>query len=305
MKYYRNPNVFREYIATKSYNSINDIIDMLRERSNNEEAISLYGFFLRKFALEKNSLTASDLKSCKLLLGPYGDFFSLSVRDRFLKNLCTVKFRLKYHEDFKRSQNEIQGTHLRLHSKIEHIEEIRKEISTHEPLWSLDVSRQNSIIHHRNTNQIVLRNLFYGNTLVSVDGQYSYEEQIAKLFPKTMEVLENFRKSLDGTFGRVALVRLKPYQSVFRHSDEDIVLKGFDRYHLVIASKHGSYMSCENEVRVFKEGEMFFFENKVLHTAYNFSDSWRIHCIIDMRVEEKYNLSSPIYSYEEWARYSP
>jgi hypothetical protein len=91
---------------------------------------------------------------------------------------------------------------------------------------------------------------------------------------------------MNGGLGRVVLVRLKPHSRVFRHYDGEAWLKGRNRYHLVIKSSQGSIMNSGSETKTFQEGDLFLFNNKVMHTAENHSDDWRIHAIFDMKVPE-------------------
>jgi aspartyl/asparaginyl beta-hydroxylase (cupin superfamily) len=55
-----------------------------------------------------------------------------------------------------------------------------------------------------------------------------------------------------------------------------------DRYHLVLVSAIGSPMACGDEEAVMREGELWWFDNKKPHEAFNRSDEGRIHLIFDL-----------------------
>jgi hypothetical protein len=69
---------------------------------------------------------------------------------------------------------------------------------------------------------------------------------------------------------------------VYPHIDYgDYYLKR-DRYHLVLDSD-GSEMTVAGETSIWKTGELWWFNNRVTHSATNLSkEKWRIHAIFDV-----------------------
>ncbi|WP_017314351.1 aspartyl/asparaginyl beta-hydroxylase domain-containing protein [Mastigocladopsis repens] len=55
-----------------------------------------------------------------------------------------------------------------------------------------------------------------------------------------------------------------------------------DRYHLVLQSQSGSWMKCGNKETLMHEGELWWFDNKQPHEAFNPSEEWRTHIIFDV-----------------------
>lgn len=172
--------------------------------------------------------------------------------------------------------------------KVEEVALLRDEIARNEISWIVNTSRQDSIAVHKDTNAIVLRSLSeQTREFKPVDGPHeSVRTPLAPLFPRTIEMIEHFAADMRGGLGRVALVRLKPHSRVFRHYDGEVGLIGRNRYHLVIRSREGSWMTSGTEHKLFAEGDLFLFNNKVMHTAENHSGDWRIHVIFDMKVPE-------------------
>ena len=168
---------------------------------------------------------------------------------------------------------------------------IREEIAQNEICWIYNTARQDAISFHKDTNSIALRMLPNkekdDETFIAIDGPHESERTpLARLFPHTIGLIERFAADLEGGLGRVVLVRLKPRSMVYRHFDGEAWLRGRNRYHLVINSSSGSLMASGAEIKRFDEGDLFLFNNKVMHTAENSSPDWRIHAIFDMKVPE-------------------
>ena len=81
---------------------------------------------------------------------------------------------------------------------------------------------------------------------------------------------------------RISVVRLNPHGKVYPHVDEGDYYKVRDRYHLVLRSPGGSSMNSGGEEVVFRDGELWWFNNKAVHDAFNPSAEGRIHVIFDV-----------------------
>lgn len=184
--------------------------------------------------------------------------------------------------------SEAQLNNLVLIRKNIDIAPMQREVAQCEPGWLIDTQRQSRITVQRESQTIVLRALPHkSEQFMPVDGVHESERTaLSVFFPRTLEFVEKFAQAQNGGLGRVALVRLKPWSKVYRHYDAEPYLRGRNRYHLVVKSKGGSYMESGIEKRVFKEGDLFFFDNKKMHTAVNESDDWRIHVIFDMKLPD-------------------
>ncbi|MBW4562288.1 MAG: aspartyl/asparaginyl beta-hydroxylase domain-containing protein [Mojavia pulchra JT2-VF2] len=106
-----------------------------------------------------------------------------------------------------------------------------------------------------------------------------------KEFPVVMNWVEEFVAEIGGELGRVNIVRLAPKGRVYSHIDHGEYYRLRDRYHLVLQSQSGSWMKCGSEEAVMHKGELWWFDNKQPHEAFNPSEQWRIHIIFNVLPE--------------------
>jgi hypothetical protein len=158
------------------------------------------------------------------------------------------------------------------------------EIRQNRELWNVDQRRQRSIDVHAETNSIYLRHGVRepGVEIRKEDIEVSAMSPAWDRFPNVTRVMTDLASQEGGEVGRAMVVRLKPQGKVYGHIDFGSYYAHRDRYHLVIQSPSGSEMKCEDECAVFRQGEVFCFNNKVRHEAFNASNDWRIHLIFDL-----------------------
>jgi hypothetical protein len=165
--------------------------------------------------------------------------------------------------------------------------QIKAEIErTPEEMWSYNAVRK-KIAEQRKTDSIPLRDARYArlpglNTVKVMHVQEDGETPLAKHYPKIMGFISDFAESMNSIPSRAILVRLSPREQVYPHFDIGFYYLVRDRYHLVLSSPDGSKMRCMNETSVWNDGELWWFNNKVDHEAFNQGDSWRIHLIFDL-----------------------
>lgn len=116
-------------------------------------------------------------------------------------------------------------------------------------------------------------------------------------FKNTYKYLEEFADSLGGQLSLAMIVNLPPREKVFPHFDEGEYYKTRDRYHLPIKTK-GSINICNGETQEYKTGELWWFNNKKMHEAYNNSDEDRIRIIFDV-LPEKRNFLKRLVDYTQ------
>lgn len=155
------------------------------------------------------------------------------------------------------------------------------ELHAYKGSWS-DV-RARVIPLHKDTLAIHLRVAVPKDGVPTHDLQHDKETSYYALFPNLTAFLEQFAKEVDGTLARVTIVSLKPGSQVYRHIDGGTYYEKRDRYHLVLQSPSGSRMVSGDEESVWEKGELWWFDNKAMHEAFNPSDgAERIHVIFDV-----------------------
>jgi hypothetical protein len=267
-----------------------EMVDYLESAGLPEERASFLKFALERvnqffssrkiLGSAKDTWTQKEADDIAALLHKYKGLYGPSLKSARLSFLIRNLRRALKPESAREYKNLIYIRH------IPDIFHLQKEVAENEVCWVYNTSRQETAAVQQSTNTIVLRSLPHRTEEFSpVDGRHeSVRTSFAALFPRTLEVVESFAEEKGGGLGRVVIVRLKPHSRVYRHYDSHPWLKMRNRYHLVVKSKKGSFMTSGIETRVFHEGDLFLFENMKMHTAENDSDDWRVHVIFDMKV---------------------
>ncbi len=77
------------------------------------------------------------------------------------------------------------------------------------------------------------------------------------------------------------IVKLECKSTVTPHIDEGTYYTNRDRYHLVLKTED-SINFCGDENQIYEVGELWWFDNKKLHSVENRSNEERIHLIFDI-----------------------
>ena len=168
------------------------------------------------------------------------------------------------------------------------------EIASIREAWNLSIGRQNKIAVQREAQAIPLRGLV-GSKIGNRKRRDVYESRYttaSRKFIVARAFLESFAAEEDAELSRARIVRLMPGRRVYPHVDRGEYYRVRDRYHLVLQSASGSYLkSGDEEVRM-RVGELWWFDNKAVHEAYNDGTAERIHMIFDLlpshRIPEVY-----------------
>lgn len=167
------------------------------------------------------------------------------------------------------------------------VQPLYEEIIKNEPAWSVNTTRQEKIKEQQDTHTIRVRTSVPRPDLHATDNQESGWTTLSQNFPIASQFMDKFAKNMGGTLSRATIVRLKPNSQVYQHIDWGAYYLIRDRYHLVIKSPTGSVMVSGDEKVRWKEGELWWFDNKQHHEAFNESGDWRIHYIFDV-LPDKY-----------------
>lgn len=164
------------------------------------------------------------------------------------------------------------------------------ELETRPQLWRIFTGRQDTPgSAHRDTECIVLRGP------ASITMAAVFNDLDAHWYPHADLIdADALRAVLDAAIvklgpieqlGRVMVVNLKPEGHIDRHADEGAYAAHYERFHLALSAKPGNWFHCGDEAVYMKPGELWKFDHHTPHEVHNFSDSGRIHIIIDARRE--------------------
>lgn len=172
-------------------------------------------------------------------------------------------------------------------------------LQTQPELWNSSAVRKHWQSVHKDVDDIMLRYNAWSesddyldkvcSSLVMVDYPAWY-----KLPPAQVFVYFLLQKVGGLHLGRVMISRLKPGGIIPPHSDRIDAAEAafpdrvppatyFERYHVCLQSGPGSIFMCEEEQVTMLPGEVWWFNNQLIHGVVNNSADDRIHLIIDIR----------------------
>ena len=157
------------------------------------------------------------------------------------------------------------------------------EIAGVDGAWNDAVGRQEKIRVQREALSIPLRGL--RKSAIAGRARRDVHESRwttgSARFPLLHDFLTAFEAREGGALGRAKVVCLPAGRRVYPHIDRGEYYRIRDRYHLVLQSALGSPLkSGDEEVRM-RTGELWWFDNKEVHEAFNDGDEDRIHLIFD------------------------
>lgn len=153
-----------------------------------------------------------------------------------------------------------------------------------ESLWVSDTSRQNSFRAHKYT-QSIFHTSFPFNWNPKVDKDYPLikysvlDKSIGQEIDTIIKSLEDF---YNGKVGRSMLVRLDPESVITPHTDSGPYLECCHRCHIPIITNDFVHFFIGNEWSIMPEGECVEIDNTVTHSVVNYSETPRVHLIIDI-----------------------
>lgn len=157
---------------------------------------------------------------------------------------------------------------------------MQKEVLNNYADFDVDTRRQNEVAYHAHTKSYRLTQGVLGNAKDIFHAEGLEKTNFYEARPKCVEFLNQFVSVYGGEVHRVSLVLLPPKAEVTPHIDAGTYYENKDRFHVVI---QGEYMvQVGADVQKFKQGELWFFDNKQLHSTRNNSDIDRIAMIFDV-----------------------
>lgn len=86
--------------------------------------------------------------------------------------------------------------------------------------------------------------------------------------------------------GRVIINKIKPGGRIYPHPDTPEHANYWDRFHIVLKSSPGVVFRCENEQVYMATGEVWWFQNALMHEVINNSNDERIHMVVDIKTRK-------------------
>ena len=101
-------------------------------------------------------------------------------------------------------------------------------------------------------------------------------------YPIACQFLRDVAQTEKSLLSRAKIVCLPAGRRVYPHIDRGEYYAVRNRYHFVLKSSRGSWLKSGDEEIRMREGELWWFDNKEVHEAYNDGDQDRIHMIFDL-----------------------
>jgi hypothetical protein len=159
------------------------------------------------------------------------------------------------------------------------------EIASVPAAWELNRGRQELIKVQEQARAIPIRGL--RKSAIQGRERWDVHESryttTSKLFPYATAFLRSFSLEQGGELSRAKLVCLPAGHRVYPHIDRGEYYAVRDRFHLVLQSAPGAWLKAGGEQVELATGELWKFDNKQVHEAYNGSGADRIHFIFDLR----------------------
>lgn len=158
------------------------------------------------------------------------------------------------------------------------------EIASVHDAWDMSTGRQDKIKVQREALSIPLRGLRKSaiRGRARRDVHESRWTSGSMNFPLARQFLIDFAEAQDSLLSRAKIVSLPAGKRVYPHIDRGEYYRVRNRYHFVLRSSAGSWLKAGDEEIRMREGEIWRFDNKQVHEAYNDGAEDRIHMIFDL-----------------------
>jgi phosphoenolpyruvate-protein kinase (PTS system EI component) len=161
------------------------------------------------------------------------------------------------------------------------IEAIRAELEASD-LWVDMDSRTDRPKTYANTFRIQLRT----NLRIAGKSYHDIHETrdlpAWKVLTETRRFVLGFLSEIGGELGHVRVTNLAGNAEITPHVDIGEYCAIRDRYHLVINSENGTLFTSGDETVTMRENELWWFDNKQMHSVRNLSESPRTHLVFDV-----------------------
>jgi hypothetical protein len=131
--------------------------------------------------------------------------------------------------------------------------------------------------------------IFHSTTCGNVDNKISSIEKksgFKKFHPLIVPILDELKKYYDYNYHASVIANLKPGGRIYPHCDCGEFLERCHRVHVPLKTNKGVVYWIAGENYYWEMGNIYEFDNTLIHGVFNGSDQERIHLILNL-----YNLS--------------
>ncbi len=162
-------------------------------------------------------------------------------------------------------------------------------LSLPETSWQADRQQLKELAFYRETNSIFLRSVdaqTFNNVLRERSLQEADitiptgRESLQALVDPILEVLLE-KLGRGGVVTRIQFARMRPGTRIMPHIDQSMMLVAAHRVHVPLTTNPGVNFDIGDNQASFSPGEMYEFNNRVMHSVHNGGNTDRIHLIID------------------------
>lgn len=119
---------------------------------------------------------------------------------------------------------------------------------------------------------------------VVIDQHESIEYPAWSRIPEVADVVFALMARVKGKrLGRVILTKMAPGRQITPHIDSGDHAAYYERHHIVLQNTPGSLFHCGEETVFMRPGEVWWFDNKQMHSVQNNSAEDRITLIVDIK----------------------
>jgi len=120
--------------------------------------------------------------------------------------------------------------------------------------------------------------------VANFDQHENVDQPVFKLLPEARPIIFGVMAAVQGErLGRCIINRLNPGGVIYPHADTPAHAEYWDRHHVVLRANAESNFRCGSEIVNMREGEIWWFNNKLEHEVINNGNDERIHLVIDIR----------------------
>lgn len=154
-------------------------------------------------------------------------------------------------------------------------------------LWKQNTWRQDDAWGQQDTEAIMFR-WANGNGFDKVRDSISVVETgLFEEIPEAFPIIEEALAHIEATeLGRVFVVKLKPDGRVYPHADVGVYSDKFERFHICLQAEEGFQYYTQHpmgpvQVCGMAPGDLWWFNHKRVHWAYNGGETDRISIVLD------------------------